>query len=71
MKHKITADHVIESYLLATESRPQWAHLYVLLQCLRRWPEHAAALVEYLAIEAWMDARPDADEPETDKMSVA
>ena len=53
----ITIDHVIESYLLAAENRPLWAHKYTLLRFMRRWPEHAAELVEFLALSALIDSQ--------------
>jgi hypothetical protein len=66
------ADHVIESYLLAIESRPQWAHRYVLRRYLRRYPEHAQPLLEHVALEAILSTAPDTYEsdPEAEERLV-
>jgi hypothetical protein len=64
MRDNITSDHVIEGYLLAIESRPQWAHRYVLRRFLRRWPGHAPALLEHVALEAIISTAPDTYEPD-------
>jgi hypothetical protein len=71
MRDAITSDHVIESYLLTIESRPQWSHRYVLARFLRRWPEHATALLEHVALEAIISTAPEsAPDPEAEERIV-
>lgn len=48
----ITADHVIETYLLRAERYPEWARRHVAARLSRLHPEHAATLAEYVALEA-------------------
>jgi hypothetical protein len=66
-----TSDHIIESYLLAIDNRPQWSHRYVLLRFLRRQPEHAQALLEHVALEAIISTAPEpAPDPEAEERIV-
>src|SRR5205085_2562583 len=66
MRDKVTADHVIETYLLRTEGLDPHHSLDdsrvardVIEKLERGWPEHAGALREYVETEWIVETGPD------------